>query len=564
MAYRFARLICVSAILTVPAAGQEVRGRALAPGAVAPMPGVIVTLIDSAGAVVDRTLTTNAGTFRLRTEKPATYRLRALRVGFQPTESPAFALARGQLLEQSIELTSSAVALSAQRVEAQRRCDMNPDSSSAAFGAWEEARKALDAALLTRDRRHILEIVRYDRSTSVRTGAVLTESEAEQRGTTSRPFVAVPLADLDTMGYVYDTREFTTFRAPDEKVLLSEQFAATHCFRLAQPKAPDEVSVAFEPVGNRKLADIVGTLVLDRKSAALRRLEFTYVNVPRDVEREEAGGRVFFRALPGGAWIVDRWTMRFPMFERVVKQLPNRGTDILRREEELKLYAMQESGGEVSEVSDGNTIVWQTERPHLVGSVRDGRGAPIPGATVTIQALGRRATTGADGRFDMRAVRRARRVVLVTAPILDSLGLAPIVRESDSRTTDDVTLTLPTREVLFATACPLELDEVEQGAYVRGVTRGPRGERIGGARVVASWYEPAAATVNSRALGATRSMETVSSAMGDYSLCGPRADQQVSLRLFVGGKPVGESKAVVPRDSRLLMLDVAARGDPGP
>src|SRR5690349_13562775 len=161
MAHRLARLACAAAILALPAGAQEVRGRAMAPGAAAPMPGVIVTLVDSVGLVVDRALSSETGTFRLRAARPATYRLRALRVGFQPTESPPFALAAGQLLEQSIELNATPVALATMRVEAQRRCDLNPDSSSLAFGVWEEARKALNAALLSRERRHTLEIVRF-------------------------------------------------------------------------------------------------------------------------------------------------------------------------------------------------------------------------------------------------------------------------------------------------------------------------------------------------------------------------------------------------------------------
>src|SRR5215203_1133348 len=144
MAHRLARLICAAAILSVPAGAQEVRGRAMAPGATAPMPGVIVTLIDSAGVVVDRALSTEAGTFRLRAARAATYRLRALRVGFQPTESLPFALAAGQVLEQSIELNSIAVALATMRVEAQRRCDLNPDSSSLAFRASCQAPKVLN------------------------------------------------------------------------------------------------------------------------------------------------------------------------------------------------------------------------------------------------------------------------------------------------------------------------------------------------------------------------------------------------------------------------------------
>ena len=560
MAFRLARTIgCAAAIASLPAAAQEVRGRATAPGSTMPVPGVIVSLVDSAGLIVDRGLTSDAGTFRLRAARPAVYRLRALRVGFQPTESPPFPLAGGQVLERSIELSSRAVTLAAVQVAARRSCDMRPDSGSSAFEAWSEARKALDAAVLTRERPYTLEIVRYDRSTSAQTGAVLTESEVEARGATSRPFVSVPLAELDSIGYVYETAEWTTFRGPDEEILLSEDFAAMHCFRLTEPASSDEVSLAFEPVGDRKLPDIQGTLTLDRSTAALRRLEFTFVNVPREVQREDAGGRVFFRALPGGAWIIDRWTMRFPILERVVNQLPGRGTALLRREESVRLRAMQESGGEVTEVARGDSIIWQLDRPRLVGTVRDDRGTPVAGASVAIAALGRRATTGGDGRFEMRAVRRARRLVLVTAPLLDSLGLAPILQESDTRSADEVTLRLPGRDALFALACPLEPDELRHGGFVRGTTRGPRGERVGGIRILASWFEPVGATLDSRALGVVRTLETLSSGTGDYSLCGPRVDQQLTVRLWSAGVAAGEVKSRVPPESRILMLDLPAR-----
>ena len=116
--------------------------------------------------------------------------------------------------------------------------------------------------------------------------------------------------------------------------------------------------------------------------------------------------------------------------------------------------------------------------------------------------------------------------------------------------------------ILIVSGEPIEPDEIQHGGYVRGATRGPRGERVGGVRVLASWYEPAAATVNSRALGSTRTIETVSSATGDYSLCGPRVDQVVTIRLFVADKPAGEVKATVPGASRLLMLDPVVRTGP--
>ena len=72
MAHRLARLLCAAAFLSVPAAAQEVRGRAMSPGATAPMSGVIVTLVDSVGVVVDRALSSEVGAFRLRAARPAT------------------------------------------------------------------------------------------------------------------------------------------------------------------------------------------------------------------------------------------------------------------------------------------------------------------------------------------------------------------------------------------------------------------------------------------------------------------------------------------------------------
>ena len=560
-------LILAAVFATVPVGAQEVRGRAVAQGSTAAVPDVIVTLVDSTGVVVDRALTTNAGTFRLRATHPSVYRLRALRIGFRPSESTAFALGTGQILERSIELTGRAVTLAAVQVAADRSCTVRPDSSSSAFEAWEEARKALAAAVLTRDRRYTMELVRYERRVSPRGGALLAESEVEARGATSRPFVSVPLAEIDSIGYVQEEGEWTTYRAPDEEVLLSEQFAATHCLRLAQPSADDEVSLAFEPVGDRTVADIRGTLALDRATGALRRLDFTFVNVAHEVQREGAGGHVFFRQLPEGGWIVHRWAMRFPLLERVITQQPGRVSDVragnLRRAESIELHAMQESGGEVTEVARRDSILWQVERPRLTGRVRDDSGVPIAGATVTLPTLGRRATTDADGRFAMRDVRRGRRSLVVAAPLLDSLGLTPLAREADTRTADDVVLTLPSRDVLFASACRLPEEEARGVGFVRGVTRGAHGERVAGVTIVATWFQPSGTTLDPRHPGVMPSLTTVSSATGEYALCGVRLNQRITIRISVAGSRANEVNGLVPAASRILLLDLPLRaGDP--
>jgi hypothetical protein len=561
-----AGLLLAAALGAVQLQAQEVHGRALAPESAVPVPGVIVTLVDSTGAVVDRALTTDAGRFRLRATRPSAYHLRALRIGFRPTETPAFALAAGEVVERSIELTGRSVVLAAVQVTADRSCKVRPDAGSAAYDAWEEARKALSASVLTRGLRYTMEMVRFDRRLDARAGAVLAESEIENRGTMSRPFVSVPLAQLDSIGYVHTDGEWTTYDAPDEEVLLSEQFAATHCLRLAEPASPDEVSLAFEPVGERNVTDIRGTLTLDRATGALRRLDFTYANVAREVERENAGGEILFRPLPLGGWIVYRWMMRFPSLERVVTQQPGIMSDvrgIQRRTESFRLRAMQESGGEVTEVARGDSILWQVTRPRLTGLVRDDSGTVIGGATVTIPTLGRRAVTHTDGRFAMLQVRRGRRSLQITTPLLDSLGLPPLARDADSRQSDEVVLTIPSRETLFATACGLPREEARETGFMRGITRGEHGERVGGVRIVATWFQPhgtrAETTLTPRNPGIMRTLETVSSATGDYTLCGVRVDQLITLRISPAGGYATTAAARVPTLSRILLMDLPVR-----
>ena len=556
-------IACAIAAFALPSAAQEVRGRALSPGGASPVAGVIVMLADTGGFVVDRTLTSSAGTFRLRASRPDVYRIRAIRVGFRPSVSAPFTLATRQVVERSIELTERPVTLAAMLVSAERKCDVRPDSSSSAFEAWEEARKALDAARLTRDRRYTMEMVRFERRTKARTGALLAESEVDARGQMSRPFVSVPLAQLDATGYVHQDAMGVTFRAPDEDVLLSEQFAATHCLRLAKPSADDEVSLEFEPVGDRTVADIRGTLALDRATGALRRLDFSFVNIARDIQREGAGGRVNFRPLPSGGWIIDRWALRFPMLERVISRQPERGHDIRfgnrGRESKYELYAIQEAGGEVTEVSLGDTLVWQLERPELTGVVRDARGAPIAGATVSIPTLGRRAVTDGSGRFAMRAVRRGRRTITVTAPVLDSLGIAPISRDADTRAANDVALTIPVRDSLLGQACDMPAEETRTIGFVRGITRGPRGERVPGVRIVSSWFQGTGAVLDTRNPGVMITRETVSGAMGEYSLCDVRVDQLITMRMSLAGKPAGVATMRVPADARIVLLDLPVR-----
>ncbi|MDP9206822.1 MAG: hypothetical protein M3P12_15465 [Gemmatimonadota bacterium] len=128
-----------------------------------------------------------------------------------------------------------------------------------------------------------------------------------------RPFGAIDPVTLATEGYVLGNEtDGWNYFAPDETVLLSEPFAATHCFRLVRERArPGEIGVAFEPVPRRDVADIVGVLWVDERSAELREVVFHYVNAGV-FSRFDAGGYTRFLRVPSGAWLVNDGRLKVP------------------------------------------------------------------------------------------------------------------------------------------------------------------------------------------------------------------------------------------------------------
>ena len=62
------------------------------------------------------------------------------------------------------------------------------------------------------------------------------------------------------------------YSAPDARVLLSDEFLDTHCFRIAEAQNGDgRIGLAFEPLEDSPLRDIEGVLWIDRSTAMLSR-----------------------------------------------------------------------------------------------------------------------------------------------------------------------------------------------------------------------------------------------------------------------------------------------------
>ena len=275
-----------------------------------PVAGALVALLDANDSVVAEGLSTERGTRVLRAPS-GVYRVRARRIGFLPfVSSPVVVPRQGELL---LAIETSRVVLERIVVNSKSQCSRSDPGSRSLGIVWDEIDKALRASQLT-----MADLAGFGRGRVYRkevsvSGAVLSTDTTLFDITNRRPFGAVDPDSLARAGYVIgDEARGWIFYAPDETVLLSDQFAATHCFRLVrEAERSGEIGVAFEPVERRKLPDIVGVLWVDERTAELREVVFHFVNAGV-LSRFEAGGFTRFLRVTSGAWIVDEWLLKLP------------------------------------------------------------------------------------------------------------------------------------------------------------------------------------------------------------------------------------------------------------
>lgn len=310
-------LLLLGAAAARPVAAQQIEVRIVQPDGVTPGAGVIVEVRREAGPSVARGLTDARGRFEATLRGAGRYLVRALRIGFLPTESPVRSVAAGESLSVTLILGANAVTLATISVDANAACATSARGDTTVVRLWDEARKALTAAQLTETHAGMRVVALQYEALGSADGRELprTRSGTWKEGTSPRPFMAVPLGLLAVQGYVGEDLEGGTFyRAPDADILLSDAFATAHCLRaVAGPAAhPEWIGLAFEPVRNARLADIAGTLWIDRVSAELREVEFRFTGLSHEDDQVRHGGRVGFRRLPTGLWIVDAWELRMP------------------------------------------------------------------------------------------------------------------------------------------------------------------------------------------------------------------------------------------------------------
>ncbi len=278
-----------------------------------PVTGALVGLLDASGGVVTEGISSEAGGRTLRA--PAgSYRVRVRRIGFRPFISAPTSVPRTDELVLRIE--SEAVALKSVVVMAESRCQRIDRDLEAVGIVWEEIAKALNSSQLTSDDLAGVGKARTYQRLVDGAGVILSSDSALREISGKRPFGAINPATLATLGYVQgDMRRGWEYFAPDETVFLSNEFAATHCFRLVREKErKGRIGLAFKPIPRRKVSDIAGVLWVDEATSELREMTFQFVNAGV-IDQFEAGGFTRFRRMASGAWLVDEWQLRMPRLE---------------------------------------------------------------------------------------------------------------------------------------------------------------------------------------------------------------------------------------------------------
>ena len=276
--------------------------------------GALIALMDSTQTVVREGVSNEDG-MRVLRAPPGAYRVRVRRIGFLPYLSDPVSVAPGSDI--LLRVNSPRVLLQTIVVTSRSRCGAIDSGERILAVVWDEVAKALRTSqLVARDFSDYSASFTYRKTLDARRVVVSSDTTFRPVGST-KPFSGRDASYLTTRGYVTgDEAAGWVIYAPDEAVLLSDQFAASHCFRVVRDKArKGEVGIEFKPVPGRQVPDIAGVLWVDERSAELRELIFRYVNAGA-LERFRAGGFAGFRRVPSGSWIVDRWALSAPILEK--------------------------------------------------------------------------------------------------------------------------------------------------------------------------------------------------------------------------------------------------------
>jgi hypothetical protein len=540
----------VCALLPSVVGAQTVRGLVVN-DAGAPVPGVLVQLLDSNSAIAAHTLSGAGGEFNVAAPRGGTFRLRTLRIGFRPAVSDPIVLAAGAEVTRRLQLNSVPISLDTVRVSGRSVCRSFGDSAAMAYMVWDQARAALVATQLTAASQAVFTTtVVYQRALEPNGVRVRRDSTEIRSGYMRQPWLSLSPDSLHRVGYVVaDSHDATIYYAPGLDVLLSPLFVEDHCFHLVGDDR--RIGIAFEPGPNRRrVPEIRGTLWLDRATAALQELQFGYVNVLPELE-QNARGTMRFARLADGTWAISAWNIRMPVTHLEVLAARYGGPRV-------ELTELDVAGGELALAMRGRDTLWSHERMTLAGSVVDSAtGARVPGARLAFLGTSLRAAADSEGRFQLAGALPGEYRLEVRTTSLDSVNA---VYQSSVTLADSarmVVVRVPSAKEIASMFCG-ERGFGRGGVVLGEVTSFGDSTIAFGAEVRADWQTMALRGGGSvvGTVSTPHSLGTKTDSHGLFRLCGLPLDTRLAVSASSGGASARPADVTIPPNGRFARADL--------
>jgi hypothetical protein len=294
---------------------QQLRGVVRDSASGLPIPGAVVTLLDTAGALAARTMTNERGQFHATLLGTGVRSVRLVRLGFRPSVARLPAAEDGAI---RMDVVMVAIPMSLQPVSvtaASTRCPRRRDRVLA-LALLEQARAGLLATVVAQSQvpatmKRIMAWRTMDgNSTRIKHQRVRIDSADATLGTYAAAFSA---PEFVRNGFIADSNGTQIYYGPDAKTLLDDDFSSGYCFHVMDPnrRRPNQVGLGFRAAERRDgRVDLDGALWIDTVARALVDIEYTYVGMDPRLDEYDPGGQMFFREMPNGTVVIDRWSIR--------------------------------------------------------------------------------------------------------------------------------------------------------------------------------------------------------------------------------------------------------------
>ncbi len=549
--HRVLQLTAIAALMFVapkPAAGQQIRGTVVFADSVTRARGIVILASDARGATVARALTNERGEFLLGLPGAGRYTARALHIGSRPTIVAPFDVGPDETRSMRIVLGNDPVDLIAVRVKGDDVCGIHDGSGKLVVDIWNQVRAALTATQLTSDGLGLqASLLEYTRTESDITHVIQDQKSLVKDVYTTHAFVSLPADTLAARGYVIPDSTGINYFAPDPDALLSESFAAQHCFHIeaSSREHPEWVGIGFRPARDRRgIRDIRGTLWLDRTSAYLRRLDYAYTNVDYAIAAGTVGSFIDFLALPSGEWIVRSWAIRMPIVS----------VDQPEKEAGRNLFThVQLSGGAVLQILREGDVLYSV--PGSVVDLHFVEHDPVVrgvGTVVTLAGTSYRGVADSTSHARLESVLPGNYLMHARVPVMERVDV-PHLQEVLSVPVDTSVvfrqLHLPTANDLVRAACGDTV--VDDSALVFGIVRDSLGKPLVGATVQLKWLNLRAAPMQRAPF-----LRTESDSSGLWLICRAPPKRDMWVTVSVGKHELQRVPVRLPDRWRIVRFDL--------